>query len=310
MEPGAAPFRRATRSDWLGESMPFLELEGKPDVEDNPREVQGTIVIGSSSQATWRIQRMDLAARHFRVEACDGTARVVPHSVQNVVVLNGRQVPPAGAPLQSGDVIAAGSARFIFLATRDAERPAPPPERPPALLIDRAAKKGYTLRKRVVQIGREIGCNIVLKDPTVSRFHADVRAEGGEYVLYSMGSTGTKINGRSITVPRMLEEGDQIAIGDTVLVFSRQPLPPGIQAVQFEDQGADDGSSRRNTVLATRAVTAELGKLPAGRRRRRPRTSPLKWFTPGKWLRKMHLEPWMVAMAVIVVLMVALMFRG
>jgi predicted component of type VI protein secretion system len=171
--------------------MPFLELEGSPDLENNPRELDGQLIVGSGSQATWRIQGRDLAARHFRIHVEDGLARVVPASAQNVVVLNGKQAATEGTNLRSGDVIAAGSARFIFLATADAERPAPVEAPAPALLIDATAKKGYTLRKRVVQIGREIGCSIVLKDPTVSRFHADVRSEGGEYVLYSMGSAGT-----------------------------------------------------------------------------------------------------------------------
>ncbi|MBX6332759.1 MAG: FHA domain-containing protein [Gemmatimonadaceae bacterium] len=259
--------------------MPFLELEGSPDLENNPRELNGVeLIVGSGSQATWRIPGRDLAARHFRLQVIGGDARLIPASAQNVVVLNGKQAPTEGVTLRSGDVIAAGSARFVFLNTLDDPRPEPPGEAAPALLIDHAAKKGYTLRKRVVQIGREIGCSIVLKDPTVSRFHADVRSEGGEYVLYSMGSSGTKINGQSVTVPRMLEEGDQIAIGDTVFTFSRRPLPPGIRSVQFEDH-ADDSFSRRNTQLATRAVTAELGKYPG--KRGRKRSAMLPWILGG-----------------------------
>lgn len=266
--------------------MPFLELEGSPDLEDNPRELNGELIVGSGSQATWRIPGRDLAARHFRIETQNGIARIAPASAQNVVVLNGRQAPADGTTLASGDVIAAGSTRFIYLGTRDARRPPPAGEPAPALLIDTAARKGYTLRKRVVQIGREIGCSIVLKDPTVSRFHADVRSEGGEYVLYSMGSSGTKINGQSATVPRMLVEGDQIAIGDTMFTFSRSPLPPGIRAVQFEDH-ADDAFSRKNTMLAQNAITAELGRYPGGRRRRSP------------------LVPWVVGAGIVVVLLIA-----
>ncbi|HEX6533469.1 MAG TPA: FHA domain-containing protein [Gemmatimonadaceae bacterium] len=265
--------------------MPFLELEGSPDLEDNPRELAGEMVVGSGSQATWRLQGRDLAARHFKIQVQDGAGRIVPASTQNVVVLNGRQAPADGATLASGDVIAAGSARFIYLAERDSPRPAPAPEPAPAILVDSTAKKGYMLRKRVVQIGREIGCSIVLKDPTVSRFHADVRSEGGEYVIYSMGSSGTKINGQSVTVPRMLEEGDQIAIGDTTFTFTRAPLPPGIRPVQFEDH-EDDSFSRKNTVLATRAVTAELGRYPGGRRKR-PR-----------------ILPWLVGAGIVLVLLV------
>ena len=87
------------------------------------------------------------------------------------------------------------------------------------------------LAKYLVQIGREIGCSIVLKDPTVSRFHADVRAEGGQFVLYAMGSSGTKVNGEPAVVPRLLREGDQIQMGDTTFTFSALPMPPGIRSV-------------------------------------------------------------------------------
>src|SRR6476660_3160937 len=200
--------------------MPFLELEGKPDLENNPRELVGYVIVGSGSQATWRLSGNDLAARHFRISLQNGGAQVTPASPHNVVVLNGAQVPMEGAHLNSGDVVAAGQARFVFLTDLNAARPAPAAEMPEAHLIDVTNKKGYTLRRRVVQIGREIGCSIVLKDPTISRFHADVRAEGGQFVLYAMGSSGTKVNGEPAVAPRLLREGDQSSMGDTTFTFS------------------------------------------------------------------------------------------
>lgn len=253
--------------------MPFLELEGSPELADNPRELLGALNIGSGSQSDWRIQKRDLAARHFRLEMDGIVATVVPASNQNVIVLNGRQVPAGGADIHSGDVIAAGSARFVFLETLDSERPEPPAELPPALLVDAAARKAFTLRNRVVQIGREIGCSIVLKDPTVSRFHADVRSEGGGYVLYSMGSGGTRINGQTVTAPRMLVEGDEVAIGGTTFTFMRGSIPAGMSRVQFEDH-AEEAINRRHTVVAQRAVTAAHGPVP-GRRRRRTWARPV-----------------------------------
>ncbi|MDB4910594.1 MAG: domain containing protein [Gemmatimonadetes bacterium] len=249
--------------------MPFLELEGKPDLENNPRELVGEVVVGSGSQATWRLSGSDLAARHFRIALNNGTAQVIPASPQNVVVLNGEQVPTDGAPLNTGDIVAAGQARFVFLTDLKAKRPRPVTEMPDAHLIDVTNKKGYTLRRRVVQIGREIGCSIVLKDPTISRFHADVRAEGGQFVLYAMGSSGTKVNGEPAVVPRLLREGDQIAMGDTTFTFSSLAMPPGIRAVQFEDH-EDDSFSRKNTQLAQRAVTSEHGKYARGQKKQLP----------------------------------------
>lgn len=267
--------------------MPFLELEGQPDLENNPRELNGVdVVVGSGSQATWRIARRDLAARHFIITgAQNGNPRVHPASVQNVVVLNGRQAAREGTPLRSGDIIAAGSARFIFLATLDAERPALAPAAVPAFLVDHKSRKGYALEKRIVQIGREIGCAIVLKDPTVSRFHADIRAEGGEFVLYSMGSTGTRINDVPVTTPQMLVEGDKVTIGDTTVVFTRQALPAAIRSTQFEDH-SDDSFSRRHTQLLDGPLIIDSRKVRTGRRKALP-------------------VPLMVGAAVVVVLVVA-----
>ena len=250
--------------------MALLELEGKPDLDGNPREILGELMVGSGSQATWRIAGQDLAARHFKIRAADdGTGNVAPASPQNVVVLNGKQVPPSGSEIMSGDVVAAGGARFIFLQKATSKRPPVPDPAPMSHLIDAANRKGYTLRKRVVQIGREIGCSIVLKDPTVSRFHADVRGEAGEFVIYSMGSAGTRINGQPATAPRILVEGDQIAIGDTTFTFTREPLPSGVRPVQFEDHD-DDAFSRRSTQLAQRAVTLEAGRYADESSRRFP----------------------------------------
>lgn len=240
--------------------MPVLELEGKPELEGNPRSFNGELMVGSGSQATWRLAGLDLAARHFKIVGSDdGSGSVAPASPQNVVVVNGKQVPPNGIPVRSGDIVAAGGARFFFLQKADSPRPPAARSGGDAYLVDLANKKGYTLRKRVVQIGREIGCSIVLKDPTVSRFHADVRGEAGEFVLYSMGSAGTKINGQPASAPRLLIEGDEIVIGDTNFTFTREALPGGVRPVQFEDHD-DDSFSRRSTQLAQRAVTMEAGK--------------------------------------------------
>src|SRR5690606_3064537 len=126
--------------------MPFLELEGGTELTDNPREFDGALAVGSGSLVDWRIQRRDLAARHFRVELAGIIPIVLPAPSQNVIALNGRQVPTGGADLHPGDVISAGSARFVYLESRDEERPAPPEEPPQALLVNTAARKAYTMR--------------------------------------------------------------------------------------------------------------------------------------------------------------------
>jgi hypothetical protein len=229
--------------------MAFLELDG------TPRELGPETSIGSGSQAGWRVASKDLAAKHFTVHVNrEGTAKVVPASAQHVVILNGEPVPVLGAALKSGDIVAAGAANFIYLDKETDKRPELPGAPTSAFLLDVQNRRAYPLQRRVVQIGREIGCNIVLKDTSVSRFHADVRSEGGQHVVYSMGAGGTKVGDEPVTNPRVLREGDEIRIGRTSFTFTREVVPPGMKVVDLEDH-ADESFARRATVVYQKAVT-------------------------------------------------------
>jgi Protein of unknown function (DUF3662)/Inner membrane component of T3SS, cytoplasmic domain len=82
--------------------------------------------------------------------------------------------------------------------------------------------KAFPLAKDRVIIGRMGDSDIVLTDPGVSRRHAEVRHEDGEFVVADLGSTnGTMVNEATIG-ERTLEEGDRITIGKTVLEFRRR----------------------------------------------------------------------------------------
>jgi hypothetical protein len=82
--------------------------------------------------------------------------------------------------------------------------------------------KAFPLDKDRVLIGRLGESDIVLSDPGVSRRHAEVRREDGEFVLVDLGSTnGTMVNEATIG-ERTLEEGDRITVGKSVLEFRRR----------------------------------------------------------------------------------------
>lgn len=208
-------------------------------------------IVGSGAQANHRVQGQDLAARHFvvRVSEQDG-AMVAPTGDACVVTLDGTQVPRSGAPLRDGAVIAAGQARFIFGTGERAPHTTEAGE-PTGFLVDTTARRAYSLAKRTVQIGRDAGAGIVLKDPTVSRFHADIRAEAGGHVLYSSGATGTFINEEPVSRPRFLTDGDEIRIGRMTLVFTRL-APPGLK-VHTPAGAEESATTRRSTQLDMRA---------------------------------------------------------
>jgi hypothetical protein len=65
-----------------------------------------------------------------------------------------------------------------------------------------------------VKIGRLPGCDLKLGDESVSRVHAELRLEGGTWMLRDLGSTnGTVVNGWRVigTVP--VRVGDRVSFG-------------------------------------------------------------------------------------------------
>ena len=73
--------------------------------------------------------------------------------------------------------------------------------------------------ERALVIGRSIGCDFVLNDPTVSRWHAELsRGEDG-WVVRDMGSTnGTRVNGWRIR-KATIGPDDVVALGAQRLVL-------------------------------------------------------------------------------------------
>jgi hypothetical protein len=81
------------------------------------------------------------------------------------------------------------------------------------------AGKVFILSNYPLTVGRRDLNDIVLKDPSISRRHAQFEYVGGTYILTDLNSTnGTYINGVRIT-QRALEPGDEITFGTTVCNF-------------------------------------------------------------------------------------------
>lgn len=69
-------------------------------------------------------------------------------------------------------------------------------------------------------LGRSSGCTIQLLDEKVSRVHTVVEQRDGRWVLEDQGSSnGTGLNGRLLLEPTVLSPGDEIAIGNNLLLF-------------------------------------------------------------------------------------------
>ena len=239
--------------------MPFLEHLGEV------RElVPGELVVGSGTSAAWRVQNADLASRHLAFAVENGATRVRACSPLHLVVVNGRAVGLEPHPLATGDVVAAGGTRFLYLDRANDPRPPRWAAEPVAgWLVNDALPAAWPLDRRAVTLGRDAASHVQLRDPSVSRFHADVRREAGQFVLYAMGSSGTRVNDHVVARPQMLEEGDRITIGDATLRFTTT-MPTGMPFMRGGD-GAEDTLARDETRTSDRydASGAPSGRRPA-----------------------------------------------
>ncbi len=69
-------------------------------------------------------------------------------------------------------------------------------------------------------LGRSSACTIQLLDEKVSRLHSTIRREGDKFVLRDEGSSnGTGLNGRLLIEPAELSAGDEVAIGNNLMLF-------------------------------------------------------------------------------------------
>jgi len=141
----------------------------------------------------------------------------------------------------SGYAPAVGQWQPIQQETVPATRPEPPPPpQPPvpprtelvapptptvAWLVSRLpgrAGRQFPLQAGRNTLGRDGSrCQVVLDDPTVSGEHAAIVFEQGRFVLYDLASTnGTYLNGQRAQ-RQMLYDGDEIRLGNSVLVFKK-----------------------------------------------------------------------------------------
>lgn len=85
--------------------------------------------------------------------------------------------------------------------------------------------RDFRLGRRTT-IGRDtMECDVILSDSQVSERHARIRLEGKEFVLYDLASTnGTHVNGKKVH-KIVLNDDDEIGMGNTRLIFKVTPKP-------------------------------------------------------------------------------------
>jgi predicted component of type VI protein secretion system len=81
------------------------------------------------------------------------------------------------------------------------------------------AGQGFELQQPVISIGRSKENDIQIDDPKMSRRHASLTSSPTGYTVQDLGSTnGTFVNNMRITMPTIIQPGDVIGFGDTVVL--------------------------------------------------------------------------------------------
>lgn len=113
---------------------------------------------------------------------------------------------------------------MLGASVRDAESHSLYFEMAPKLIVISGLPQGivFNVDEDEFSIGREAANQARLVDPSVSRRHALIKRDGGDFKLVDLNSfNGTSVNGVPV-LERFLEHGDQVAIGDVLLLFLLQ----------------------------------------------------------------------------------------
>ena len=109
--------------------------------------------------------------------------------------------------------------------------------------------KVFSLDHAVTNIGRRLDNHLVVDDPRVSRYHAQIRYVRGRFIIFDLNSTGgTFVNGQR-TTQSALYPGDVISLAGLPIVFG-QDNPPSTTVTSGDTAPVSrNPNSERNTAI-------------------------------------------------------------
>ena len=214
------------------------------------------IAIGRRSDNTLVLATDRVSRHHARIGVRGAGYWIEDLDSMNGTYVNGERFCGDGCSLSSGDTISIGGESLRFV-TGDATA--------------YGTSSGTPLREEHVEfrggrltLGRDPANDVVLRDPNVSRFHAEiVEAAGGPEVRDLGSSNGTRVDGRLVD-RAAVRSGAEIRIGAYRLVFDGSTL------VARDDRGALRLDADRvtvtrgeRTILSGASLSVEPGELVA-----------------------------------------------
>jgi ABC-type multidrug transport system ATPase subunit/ABC-type multidrug transport system permease subunit len=185
----------------------------------------GSFTIGRLADNDLAIATEAVSRYQARIEAAQGGYRITDLGSRNGTQLNGERFRGESRWLSNGDTIVIGGELLRFLAGEETRLGTPH--------TPLSGTQVVPLAQRHLTIGRDTSNDVVLQDPNVSRFHAEVaRLEDGRVAIRDLGSrNGTRVNGELVRTA-LLEPGSEVGIGPYRLVFD------GAAFVARSEQGA------------------------------------------------------------------------
>jgi ABC-type multidrug transport system ATPase subunit/pSer/pThr/pTyr-binding forkhead associated (FHA) protein len=214
------------------------------------------VTIGRAEENEVVVSGEKVSRRHARVEQREDGAYVSDLGSRHGTAVNGEPLGEEPRLLESGDAIEVGGELVRFLAgegTRMASRVTPATE------IRSVRFEGERLT-----IGRDAANDLVLSDPNVSRFHAEVIVSGDGAEVVDLGSrNGTRVDGRLVE-RAPLERGASIGIGPYRLVSSDDGIVATSEAGALRMEArAISVRVGEKTILQPASLSLEPGELVA-----------------------------------------------
>jgi serine phosphatase RsbU (regulator of sigma subunit) len=138
----------------------------------------------------------------------------------------------------------------------------------PSLWVEQPDRAPFEveLGRNPLGIGRSAQSDLSIPSLSLSRNHARILADGQGYLLEDSGSrNGTYLNGRPVTAPARLADGDEIRVGDVVLRFAENSRPAVRVAAASGELHRDETFILRKEDLSFRRFAQESrsGELKA-----------------------------------------------
>ncbi len=183
------------------------------------------IRIGRLPECDVTIASSAVSRQHAQIKPAPGGYWIVDLNSRNGTQVNGERIRDESRWLVNGDTVLIGGEALRFLTGQETRF-----ESSPLPLM--ATTHTIEFPGDRMAIGRDVSNDVVLDDPNVSRFHAEVVRTEERIEVRDLGSrNGTRLDGE-LTRRATLTTGSEIGIGPYRLIFD------GADFVQRAEQGA------------------------------------------------------------------------